>query len=88
MSTTRPAIREKVYEALDGERAYQENRPNALKPENQAMGTQLLVTEVYLRKAVDAFIASRDKASALDAIRKVTAMGVRIMELHGIEFRQ
>lgn len=91
---SRSAFREKVYEALDGERAYQDNRNgNAARPkinDNRALGDLILLMDVYVGKAKAAFAGPHPagRTEALHAIRKVAALGVLAKELHGIEFRQ
>lgn len=94
MSTTRPDIRETAFKAIDGERAYQENRAgNSARTkvdDNRSLGDLILLTDVYVGKAKAGFAGPHPagKIEALNQIRKVAALAVLIMELHGIEFRQ
>lgn len=91
---SRPALREKIFEAIDGERAYQDNRNgNAARPkvnDNRSLGDLILLMDVYVGKAKAAFAGPHPpgRADALHAIRKVIALGVLAKELHGVEFRQ
>lgn len=87
----RNTLREKVYEALDGERAYQDNRPVAKGEQpTRSLGELILLQDIYVAKAKAAYAGKfpAAKIEALHAVRKVTALGVLIAELHGIEFRQ
>lgn len=90
----RNTLRETVYKALDGERAYQDNRQgNASRTkieDNRSLGDLILLSDVYVGKAKAAFAGAHPagKIEALDAVRKVAALGVLIMELHGVQFRQ
>lgn len=90
----RSLLRETVYKAIDGERAYQDNRQgNAARTkveDNRSLGDLILLTDVYVGKAKAAFAgphpAGRDEA--LEILRKVAGLSVLAMELHGIKFRQ
>jgi len=90
----RPQLRETIYEAIDGERAYQDNRGgNAARPkvnDNRSLGDIILLMDVYVDKAKQAFAGPHPpgRRDALHAIRKVIALGVLAKELHGVEFRQ
>lgn len=90
----RSHIRETAYDAIDGERAYQDNRGgNSARPkinDNRSLGDLILLQDVYVNKAKAAFAGPhpQGRTEALEAVRKVAALGVLIMELHGVTFRQ
>lgn len=83
---SRSSLREKVYETLDGERAYQDGRSQA-ENHNRSLGDLILLQDVYVAKAKAEFAKRGGKIAALDAVRKVTALGVLIAELHGLAYR-
>ena len=78
--------REQVYKALDGERDYQESRWNA---EYHEVAAFILYMEEYLARTRELAStladneANENGESALDFVRKVTALGVACMEQHG-----
>lgn len=84
--------REEVYQALDGERDYQ----NSLYPTSETEGFHsvaeyILYLEDYIAEARS--IASRTwgpeaTTQCLDVIRKITALGVVCMEQNGIVQRK
>jgi hypothetical protein len=79
--------RETVYNVLDGERRYQiEGRGNAKRHEGQpemTPGEYILCMEKCLADARAAWYAPNGGEACLDPIRKVTALGVACMEVHG-----
>lgn len=86
--------RQEVYEAIDSERDYQDRRWN---PETTSTGGKHSVTEflVFMRSYVNEAleIVSRNaepeaSGRALEAVRKVSALGVVCMEQHGAPRRQ
>lgn len=85
------ATRERVYEAIDGERDYQDaQKGNAKRHEGQpAMtpGEFILCMEKCLSDARTAWYAPDGGKACLDHVRKVTAVGVQCMELHGAPHR-
>jgi hypothetical protein len=91
---SRPDIRETAYKAIDSERNYQDNRlGNSARTkveDNRSLGDLILLADVYVEKAKLAFAGAHPagKTEALDQVRKVAALGVLIMEKHGIQFRQ
>lgn len=76
-----------VYNAIDGERSYQnEQRGNAKRHEDQpAMtpGEYILCMEKCLADARDAWYKPDGGVACMQHIRKVSALGVAAMELHG-----
>lgn len=79
--------REKVYSVIDGERDYQEaQKGNAKRHEGQPKmtpGEFILCMEKLLADARTAWYAPDGGVACLDPLRKVTALGVACMELHG-----
>lgn len=87
MATTyAPATRAQVYAAIDSEREYQ----NTLGPDRRAanenkfsVGEWLVMMKVYVDKALVAWTDNPGTDAAMNAIRKVSAIGVAAMEEHG-----
>jgi hypothetical protein len=81
------ATRAEVYAALDTERTYQDRGlGNAKRHEGRpAMqpGELILCMEKVLADARTAWYRPDGGVACLDDIRKVTALGVQAMELHG-----
>lgn len=92
MATTYgPAPRADVYAAIDSERAYQ----NALGPERRdarenrfTVGEWLVMMKTYVDKALVAWTDNPGTDAAVNAIRKVAAIGVGAMEEHGAPRRE
>lgn len=82
--------RKEVYEAINEERNYQDNmRGNSARVkvgDNRDLGSLITLMDVYLGKTKIAFAGPHPngKTEALDVIRKVVALGVLAMELHGV----
>lgn len=82
---TEMATRAEVYEAIDGERDYQDQRWGSGSCRGQHSTAEfLLFMEDYLAKArrIASTTADMDVA-VLDVVRKVTALGVVCMEQNG-----
>lgn len=82
------ASRAEVYSAIDGERDYQDaGKGNARRhpesPKAMSVGEFILCMEEYLAKARLEWAKAGGIPLALHDIRKVTALGVQCMELHG-----
>ena len=72
--------RQYVYQLIDGERNYQNTRWNdKTNDEDKSIAEFIIYMEHTLNKAKNA-IYELDEESALDHIRKTTALGVAIME--------
>lgn len=83
------ATRDEVYAALDSERAYQDDKWGGRPHDDQeGIGNFLVYIRRYLRKAEDALTDASDNEQAMHAIRKVTALGVVAMEVHGAPRRK
>ena len=83
--------RKMVYERLDVERDYQDSRwtndVNAIPDEEKSVAEWILYMEHHLNKAKEQ-VYYLNEYGALSEIRKVTALGVRTMEIHGCPSRQ
>lgn len=82
--------RQEVYDALDSERSYQQRRwpGDASKGEANAgrgheIASWLCYMQSYLNEAINLASHNSPETIALDAVRKVAAMGVACMEEHG-----
>lgn len=90
----RPIAREYAYSAIDKERNYQDamlgNSARETKETNRDLGALILLTDAYLGKVKAAFAgpSPEGRTSALDQLRKVAALAVLAMELHGVEERK
>lgn len=75
------ATRQEVYNAIDGERAYQEK----LNPRTLSIGEEIALTLKYTQKSLDEWSNNFNppEQEALSMLRKVAAICVRCMEHHG-----
>lgn len=85
--------RTEVYAAIDSERAYQDaGKGNAQRhPDaDKAMtpGEFILCMEKCLADARDIWYTPQGGKKSLEFVRKVTALGVQCMELHGAPHRE
>jgi len=82
--------RKDVYKIIDGERDYQikrhKNHPVKHKDVNHSVADWVIYMENQLNKAKE-HIYNLDTASALEQVRKVTALGVACMELNETKYR-
>lgn len=82
-----PLTRDEVYAIVDSERAYQEaQRGNAKRHAGQpdmTPGEHILCMEKCLADAREAWYRPNGGEACLEFIRKVTALGVACMEIHG-----
>lgn len=93
----RKATRAEVYEALDGEREYQEIRWGVASCEGRtpedhqhSVSEWLIYMQDYLTEAIHIVARNADPAAsilALAHVRKITAMGVACMEQLGAQKR-
>lgn len=85
-----PESRLKVYEALNGERAYQEDQwPSSTEEPRLTVGEELLLIEEYVRKARAKWAKEgRPEIATLTGIRKIAGIAVRCMEQHGAPQRE
>lgn len=86
------ATRESVYQAIDGERLYQDARwVTDGYPHVHTVTEWLVYIDSYLREAM--YVVSRGDEpacteQALHIVRKIAAMGVACMEQNGAPHRQ
>ncbi len=93
--TSTMTARSEVYKALDSERDYQDHRWAGYagldgkheSATDRTLDEFILYMEEYLRKAREASV-SGDEAESLNAVRKVTALGVGCMERLGAPQRE
>jgi hypothetical protein len=85
--------RKEVYKIIDGERNYQDETwvahrtADGTPDEEKPVAEWINYIEYHLGKAKDR-VYHLDTKGALEEIRKVTALGVRTMEIHGCPARQ
>lgn len=83
--------RKEVYKVIDGERKYQDNMkvgPNGRTDgRKKSVGDYLALLDVYVRKAQDAYSGRPGDEPSLHEIRKVAAIAVQCMEVHGAPVR-
>lgn len=79
--------RERVYDVIDGERAYQDAMkvgPDGRTDGRQkSVGDYLTLIRVYSAKADAAYSGSPGDVPSLHEIRKIAAIAVQCMEVHG-----
>lgn len=79
--------RERVFEAIKGERRYQEIKWGDLVDHPQSVGAYLTLMRVHLARAENAWAGANNDMEALDCLRKVLAIGVACGEQHGMPCR-
>lgn len=84
----RPTSRVLVYEAIDGERDYQDNlgmgRTAGLP---RTVGDELVLLDYLMTEAKDAWVEYPGNQNALEQIRKIAAVAVRALEQNGVPTR-
>lgn len=93
LTNGRKMERREVYQRLDGERNYQDEKwgtrreADGTPDEEKPVAEWINYMEFHLQKAKNAvyYLNTQD---ALEELRKVTALGVRAMEIHGCPARQ
>ena len=85
--------RAEVYTAIDSERAYQEKKFGPAQEENSSIGDFILFMEHHLANARAAATTldgrkPESRKAMLNFVRKVTALGVACMEVHGAPQRE
>jgi hypothetical protein len=85
--------REDVYKAIDSERAYQDAgkgnaKRHASAPKTMSPGEFILCMEQCLSDARATWYKPDGGEACLDFVRKVSALGVHCMELHGAPLRE
>lgn len=79
--------RNKVYEAVDSERAYQNRKWGTIDQHPHEVGGWLLLMENALRQAKEAWAGAPNDHAALEEVRKVIGLGVACAEQHGLRPR-
>lgn len=79
--------RARVFEAINGERRYQEMKWGDLVDHPQGVGAYLTLMRVHLTRAENAWAGANNDMEALDCLRKVLAIGVACGEQHGMPRR-
>lgn len=77
--------REDVYDIVDSERCYQDERWAGHKHE---VGAHLTLLRSYMREAEEAWVFNNGDRLALQSIRKIAGIAVACMEEHGAEHRE
>ena len=73
-----------VFRLISEERDYQDSLGSDRTDGHQhSVGEELVLLEVYLRRAFDAWADNPGDQQALDQVRKIAAIAVRCMENHG-----
>lgn len=82
------STREEVYEAIDGERAYQDDKfiGGGRAANDRSLDEMILYMEQYLAEA-KCLSTHEDEELAHHFVRKVVALGVGCMERHGARHR-
>lgn len=76
-----------VFEAIDAERAHQDQCWGRLSERPQDLGRWLTLMQIYLLRAQEAHGYAHGQGNALEALRKVLALGVACSEQHGLPAR-
>jgi len=80
--------RKEVYDIINEERDYQDNKwGGGDHDETRSVSDWLIYMRIYLTKAENALYESSVE-DAMDAVRKITAMGVAAMESKGCPKRK
>ena len=79
--------RSKVFDAIDSERDYQDRKWGTPAEHPHEVGGYLTLMDVHLQRAKAAWAGSNNDNGALEALRKVLAIGVACAEQHGIPGR-
>jgi len=83
--------REEVYKIIDNERNYQDRKWGG-KSNDEGLGINdfILYMQHYLAKAIEESVESTDsevEEKCLEELRKVVALGIACMEVHGVPER-
>lgn len=80
--------RESVYFMINKEREYQDNLgKDRTNGHLRSVGDELVLMDVYLQRAFNAWANNPGDIKALDEIRKIAAIAVRCMENHDAPMR-
>jgi hypothetical protein len=81
------ATQEEVFDAIKGERVYQDNKWGTIAEHPHEVGAYITIMDACLHRAKQAYAGQRGDNGALDEIRQVLAVGVACMEQNGIVYR-
>jgi len=74
--------RKNVYSLIDNERNYQDKKWK--NRDNVSISTELLIMQRHLNKAIKSHVSvNLNGRLTLDQVRKIVAVGVRCLEIHG-----
>ena len=76
-----------VFEAVASERNYQDRKWGTPAEHPHEVGGWLTLMAVHLRRAQDAWAGANSDTEALEALRKLLAVGVACGEQHGLARR-
>lgn len=76
-----------VFEAIASERDYQDRKWGTPAEHPHEVGGWLTLMAVHLRRAQNAWAGANSDTEALEALRKVLAVGVACGEQHGLRGR-
>jgi hypothetical protein len=76
-----------VFEAIASERDYQDRKWGTPAEHPHEVGGYLTLMDVHLQRAKAAWASANNDTEALEALRKVLAVGVACAEQHGIRGR-
>jgi len=79
--------REKVYAAIDSERAFQDRKWGTIEQHPHEVGGWLTLMRKLLADAERAWAENSSDTLALWEIRKVLAVGTACLEQHGVDNR-
>lgn len=79
--------RNRVYEAVDSERNFQDRKWGTVEQHPHEVGGWLTLMRKLLTDAETAWATSNGDHTAMIEIRKVLAVGVACAEQHGMPFR-
>lgn len=79
--------RSNVFNAIDSERDYQDRKWGTPAEHPHEVGGYLTLMDVHLQRAKAAWACANNDNEALEALRKVLAIGVACAEQHGIPGR-
>jgi hypothetical protein len=79
--------RQKVFDAIDSERNWQDRKWGAIDKHPHEVGGWLTLIRQHLRDAEAAWSGHPDDREALVEIRKVMALAVACCEQHGVQNR-
>jgi hypothetical protein len=76
-----------VQESIQSEREYQDAKWGHHSQHGHEVGAWLLLMQVHLTKAQQAWAGANNDKGALEELRKVLAIGVACAEQHGLPHR-